>query len=145
MEALYPYALIVHLFCAIIFLGFIFTDVVLFSAVRKKLGDEVANKMFRIITQRGEKIMPLCLILLVITGGMMLSSYINSDVGYFTSNLQKILWLKVLLAGIVLLMVIISLSCKFLKIHNPLANIIHPAALFLGFGIVLCAKLAFYL
>ena len=52
MEALYPYALIVHLFCAIIFLGFIFTDVVLFSAVRKKLGDEVANKMFRIIAQR---------------------------------------------------------------------------------------------
>ena len=145
MEALYPYALIVHLFCAIIFLGFIFTDVVLFSAVRKKLGDEVANKMFRIITQRGEKIMPLCLILLVITGGMMLSSYINSDVGYFTSNLQKILWLKVLLAGIVLLMVIISLSCKFFIILNPLANIIHPVALFLGFGIVLCAKLAFYL
>lgn len=145
MEALYPYALIVHLCCAIIFLGFIFTDVVLFSAVRKKLGDEVANKMFGIITQRGVKIMPLCLILLVITGGMMLSSYINSDVGYFTSNLQKILWLKVLLAGIVLLMVIISLSCKFLKIHNPLANIIHPVALFLGFGIVLCAKLAFYL
>ena len=145
MEALYPYALIVHLCCAIIFLGFIFTDVVLFSAVHKKLGDEVANKMFRIITQRGVKIMPLCLILLVITGGMLLSSYINSDVGYFTSNLQKILWLKVLLVGIILLMVIISLSCEFLKIHNPLANIIHPVVLFLGFRIVLCAKLAFYL
>lgn len=145
MEALYPYVLIAHLFCAIIFLGFIFTDVVLFSAVRKNLGDDVANKMFGVITQRGIKIMPLCLILLIITGGIMLSSYINSDVGYFTSALQKILWLKVLLAGIILLMVIVSLSCKFLKIRNPLANIIHPVVLFLGFSIVLCAKLAFYL
>ena len=145
MEALYPYALIVHLCCAIIFLGFIFTDVVLFSAVRKKLGDEVADKMFGAITQRGVKIMPPCLLLLVITGGMMLSSYANSSVGYFTTTLQQILWLKVALVGVIVAMVITSLSCKFLKIRNPIGKIIHPVVLVLGFVIVVCAKLAFYL
>ena len=52
MEALYPYFLLVHLVCAIIFLGFIFTDVVLLTPIRKVLGDEFANKMFSIICKR---------------------------------------------------------------------------------------------
>lgn len=144
MAALYPYFLIVHLICAIIFLGFIFTDVVLFSAVRKKLGDEMADKMFGAISSRGVKIMPLCLLLLVITGGGMLSIYVNSSVGYFETSQQQFLMFKVLLALLIVAMVITSLSCKFLGKRNPIGKIIHPVALILGFGIVLCAKLAFY-
>lgn len=58
MEAIYPYMLTLHLLCAIIFLGFIFTDVVLLSPLKKALGDELADKIFGIISKRGVKIMP---------------------------------------------------------------------------------------
>ncbi len=145
MEALYPYFLTIHLICAIIFLGYIFTDVILLTPLRKALGDDIANKVFGIIVKRGVKIMPLCLLLLILSGGAMISRYIGSTQGIFESTLQILLMIKVFLALCIVVMVIISLSCKFLKLKNPLANIIHPLALILGFFIVILAKMAFYL
>lgn len=144
METMYPYFLTIHLVCAIIFLGYIFTDVVLLSPLRNILGDEIANKVFSSISQRGIKIMPLCLVLLVISGGAMISRYIGMDKGYFESNLQILLMLKIFLAFCIVSMVITSLSCKFLNLKNPLSKIIHPLALIFGAGIVLLAKIAFY-
>ena len=38
MEQIYPYVQIVHLICAIIFLGYIFFDVVIFSRLKGALG-----------------------------------------------------------------------------------------------------------
>lgn len=143
MEALYPYLLIVHICCAIIFLGYIFTDVVLLSPLRKILGNEIANRVFSIITQRGVKIMPFCLLLLILSGGAMISRYIGGGHGYFDTPLQILLIVKMCLALCILLMVIISLSCKFLGFKNPLANVIHPIVLILGFMIVVLAKVAF--
>ena len=145
MEALYPYFLLVHLVCAIIFLGFIFTDVVLLTPIRKALGDEFANKMFSIIGKRGGKIMPFCLLLLVLSGGAMISRYIGSDIGYFSTHLQQLLVLKTFLALLIVLAVITSLTFHYiLKKPNPLAKIIHPLALILGLFIVILAKFAFY-
>ena len=144
MELLYPYFLTLHLICAIIFLGYIFTDVVLLTPIRKYVGDEIADKIFSVISKRGVKIMPLCLALLVLTGGAMISRYIGSVQGYLQTPLQILLVSKMCLALIIVLMVIISLSCKFLKLKNPLAKVIHPIALSLGFIIVVLAKVAFY-
>lgn len=145
MEALYPYFLLVHIVCAIIFLGYIFTDVVLLSPIRRLLGDDIANKVFSIIAKRGTKIMPLCVLLLLLTGGAMVTRYISPSLGFFDSNLQMLLSIKVILALLIIAMVVTSLSCKFLGLRNPLANIIHPAVLVLGAFIVILAKLAFYL
>lgn len=52
--------------------------------------------------------------------------------------------IKALLAFIIFIMVCVSLSCKVLGVRNPLAGIIHPLALILGFCIVVLAKAAFY-
>ncbi|MCX2717541.1 copper resistance protein CopD [Helicobacter sp. MIT 21-1697] len=145
MEILYPYFLTLHLLCAIIFLGYIFTDVVLLTPLRKILGDEIADKVFGAISKRGVKIMPLCVALLVITGGAMISRYIGSVQGYVQTPLQILLVIKMCLALCIVVMVTISLSCKFLKLKNPLAKVIHPIALFLGLLIVLLAKAAFYI
>ncbi|HCD73358.1 MAG TPA: copper resistance protein CopD, partial [Helicobacter sp.] len=57
---------------------------------------------------------------------------------------QIFLLIKMCLAFAIVLMVVISLSCKFLGLKNPLAKVIHPIALFLGLFIVLLAKVAFY-
>lgn len=145
LDTLYPLFLTVHLICAIIFLGFIFTDVILLSVIKKYFSEEIVNKFFYAISSRGVKIMPLCLFLLVITGGAMITHYIGIEKGFFDTALQQLLMLKVLFAILIVIMVIISLSFRFfIKRRNPLAKIIHPLALIFGFFIVLCAKFAFY-
>lgn len=40
MQTLYPFFLTTHLLCAIVFLGFIFTDVVLLSILRLTLDND---------------------------------------------------------------------------------------------------------
>lgn len=142
---MYPYFLVVHVICAIIFLGYIFSDVVLLTPIRKAVGDEVADKVFSVISKRGTKIMPLCVLLLVLSGGAMMSRWLNSDIGFFNTKLQILLSIKIALALAIVAMVAVSLSFKFIiKRKNPLAKIIHPLALILGFFIVVLAKLAFY-
>ena len=145
MDSLYPYFLLAHIVCAIIFLGFIFTDVVLLSPIRRLLGDEVADKVFAIISRRGVKIMPLCLVLLFLSGGAMISRYVGSTQGFFETPMQVMLVVKMLLAFAIMGMVIISLGCKFLGVRNPLGRVIHPIALCLGFIIVVLAKMAFFI
>lgn len=145
MEAMYPYFLVVHILCAIIFLGYIFSDVVLLTPIRKAVGDEVADKVFSVISKRGTKIMPICVLLLVLSGGAMMSRWLNFDMGFFNTKLQILLSIKIILALAIVAMVVTSLSFKFIiKKRNPLAKIIHPIALILGFFIVVLAKLAFY-
>lgn len=144
METIYPYLLIVHICCAIIFLGYIFTDVVLLTPLKKLLDKEMAEEIFARISRRGVKIMPLCVLLLLLSGGAMISRYIGGIDGYFDSSLQVLLIIKMCLALCIATMVVVSLSCKFLGLKNPLAKIIHPVALVLGLVIVILAKMAFY-
>lgn len=146
MDMLYPYFLTIHLICAIIFLGFIFVDVVLLTPIRKILGDEFANQMWSVISKRGGKIMPFCLLVLVLSGGAIISRYIGSEIGYWNTTLQQLLVLKAFLALLIFFAVLVSLTFHYLlKKSNPLAKIIHPLALILGLFIVILAKFAFYL
>lgn len=45
MQAIYPYAQIVHLFCAIIFIGYLFFDVVVMKFVAKHITKAEFSKM----------------------------------------------------------------------------------------------------
>ena len=87
MQAIYPYAQLIHLICAIIFVGFLFFDVIIFSRAKAKLPAEIAQKAQQAISSVAIKIMPLCVLLLVLTGGMMMRSWVGSKAGgYFESN-----------------------------------------------------------
>ncbi|MDY5556571.1 copper resistance protein CopD [Helicobacter sp.] len=144
MESLYPYFLIVHLMCAIIFLGYIFCDVILLSPVRKKLGDEIADKVSSVISTRS-KFMPLCFLLLLLSGGAMLSQYINFEAGFFRTQTQQFLVIKTILALVIGAMILISLTFFYiLKKPSPFRKNIHHIVLGIGILIVLLAKLAFY-
>lgn len=144
MNLMYPYFLLIHLFCAIIFLGYLFCDVFLFSQVRKFLGDEFANKISCVMSKRTQW-MPLCFLLLIVTGMAMISQYIGTELGYFSTTLQQFLVLKSILALGIALMILISLGFYYLlKKPSPLRKIIHPLALTLGVIIVILAKFAFY-
>lgn len=136
---------IVHLICAIIFLGYIFFDVVIFSRLKGVLGADF-ERVKKAIGSRAIKIMPVCLFTLIITGGMMMSRWVGSaNGGYFGTPLQKIFMLKVTLALIIAVCVAINLSCRAMGRPAPefLRANIHKIALTFGFIIVLCAKLMF--
>ncbi|GAA7178303.1 CopD family copper resistance protein [Helicobacter pylori] len=145
MDAIYPYVLVVHLLCAIIFIGYLFFDGVIFPNVKKMFGEEFANKANTGITQRAVKIMPLCVLGLVLTGGMMLSQYMGGDKGWCETPFQKTLMLKVILALSIFLLVLFSLSCKFLGKKNPIGKYIHPIALTFGFLIAILAKTMWFI
>lgn len=144
MDALYPYFLCLHLICAIIFLGFIFADVFLLKPTQKALGIEGAKFMQKMM-QRGIKIMPICVLLLVLSGGAMISRYISVE-SFWDSTLQKLLMIKVILALLIVCLVLNALCFKLiLKRENPLAAHTHKIVLVLGLFIVIFAKLAFFL
>ena len=144
MQNLYPYAQIVHLFCAIIFVGYLFFDVVILKAASKKMPPELAQKAKQAIDSVAVRIMPICVLLLVLTGGMMMSNWVGSKAGgYFETNLQVAFMIKFFLAMVIVAAVIVNLSCKFIfKRPSPLGNI-HPIALTLAVAIVLLAKVMF--
>lgn len=139
MQSLYPYALIVHMFCAIIFIGYLFFDVVIFSKAKKQLPNDVAQRISMAIGSVAVKIMPFCVLLLVLSGGMMVSNFIGKG-SYFDTNLQKILILKVALALVIVFLVVTTLTFKFiLKKPAPFGNI-HTIVLAICLVIAFCAK-----
>jgi len=140
----YTLILIIHLLSAIIFIGFIFADVIVFPAVKNKLGVEFHTKMIEAIVGRGLKIYPPIVILLMATGGYMFSKYVNSELGYFETSMQVLLWIKLAFVVLIVLGVIYTMYCKLTK-NQPLAfmNYFHSYALVLGIAIVILAKVMF--
>ena len=144
MQTLYPYFLTIHLLCAIVFLGFIFCDVVLLSMLKRTLGENALQVMMR----RGTKIMPICVLLLVLTGGAMMTQYLDFGsglAGLFGTPLQALLSIKIILALIIVGFVINALAHRLvLKKPNPLGACTHKIVFVLGFFIVVLAKFAFF-
>ena len=105
---------------------------------------ELVQKAKQAISSSAIKIMPICLLLLVLSGGMMMSSWVGSKAGgYFETNLQIAFMIKFFLAMVIVAAVIVNLSCKFIfKRPSPLGDI-HPIALTLAVLIVLLAKVMF--
>lgn len=135
---------IIHLLCAIIFIGFIFADIFIFPAVKKKFGEETYDKMMNAIISRGIKIYPLIVIILITSGGYMFTKYINSEVGFFNTPSQILLLIKVFLVLLIVLGVIYTIFCKLTKIE-PISFMkhFHTYALILSIIIVILAKLMF--
>jgi len=145
MEAIYPYANIIHLILAIIFLGYVFTDVVIISALKNRFGNDTDKKINQTLGSKSFKIFPISLLIIVLTGGMMMSKYINSNAGFFETDLQKLLLIKIALASIIVFGVVYNLFTKFAgrKKAAFMENHFHKLVLVLGFFIVVLAKMMF--
>ena len=145
MEAIYPYTHIIHLILAIMFLGYVFTDLAVISALKGKFDKENQQKVNQSLGKRSFKIFPVTLLFLVLTGGMMMSKYINSTVGFAESNLQKILLFKIALVTIIVIGVGSNLYIKFTggTKSNFMQNHFHKLVIVLGIFIVIAAKAMF--
>ncbi|WP_419765874.1 MAG: hypothetical protein ACNI28_04435 [Arcobacter sp.] len=140
----YTLVQIIHLLCAIIFIGFIFADVVIFPVIKNKLGEETYTNTINAIVSRGLKIYPPIVLILIASGGYMFTRYINRELGVFNTSLQWILLLKLLLVLLIVLGVIYTMYCKLTK-KEPVAFMqrFHLYALILSIAIVILAKLMF--
>lgn len=145
MDAIYPFANIVHLVLAIMFLGYVFSDVVLISSLKEKVSKETNKEINQTLGAKSFKIFPLSLLVIILTGGMMMSRYINSNAGVFETSLQKLLMLKITLALIIVLGVVYNLYTKLTNKpkHPFMQEHFHKVVLVLGFFIVLLAKWMF--
>lgn len=145
MEVIYPYANLVHLILAIIFLGYVFTDLAVISTLKGKFDKDNQQRINQTLGQRSFKIFPLTLLILILTGGMMMSKYINSEAGFFETDLQKLLVFKIVLVIIIALGVSFNLYTKFTngKKNNFMQHYFHKIVIVLGLGIVVSAKWMF--
>ncbi len=145
MEVIYPYAHIIHLILAIMFLGYVFTDLAVISALKNKFDKENQQKINQSLGKRSFKIFPVSLLFLVLTGGIMMSKYINSTAGFADTNLQKILLFKISLVTIIVIGVGSNLYIKFTggTKSNFMQNHFHKLVIVLGLFIVIAAKAMF--
>ena len=67
MEAIYPFAHVIHLILAIMFLGYVFSDVAIISGVMKKLTGDTKKQIMQEFGKRSFKIFPLSLISLALS------------------------------------------------------------------------------
>ncbi|MBL0707743.1 MAG: hypothetical protein JJW00_01700 [Sulfurimonas sp.] len=145
METIYPYVHIIHLILAIIFIGYVFSDLAVISTLKNKFDKDTQKKIDQTLGKRSFKIFPLALLFLLLTGGMMLSRYMNSDVGFFDTNLQKILMLKIGFVLIIVAGVVLNLYAKMTKSKksNFMEFHFHKLVIVLGLFIVIAAKWMF--
>ena len=140
----YTLVQIIHLFCAIIFIGFVFTDLFVLPVMKKVLKEDEYQKVNVAISSRARMIFPLSLLTLLLSGGYMIAKYINSELGVFNSNLQLLLILKVFLALLIASGVVYSLVNKiFKKTPHPIMKHFHKFVLFSGILIIIIAKIMF--
>ena len=140
----YTLVQIIHLFCAIIFIGFVFADLFVLPAMKKVLNEDEYQKVTAAISRRARMIFPLSLLTLLLSGGYMIAKYINSELGVFNSNLQLLLILKVFLAVLIASGVVYSLVNKiFKKTPHPIMKHFHKFVLFSGIIIIILAKVMF--
>ncbi len=138
----YTFALILHLLCAIIFIGFVFADTFVLPVMKKVLGENELERVMGVVTARARKIFPISVLIIILSGGFMFSSYANSSVGFFDSNLQILLMIKVFLALLIVCGIIYSLSMRALnKKPHPIMKHFHKFVLVIGVIIVVLAKL----
>lgn len=145
MEAIYPYAHIIHLMLAIMFLGYVFTDLAVISTLKSKFKKEDEQKINQELGKRSFQIFPLTLLFLFLTGGMMMSKYINSSAGAFETSLQKILMFKIVLALVIAIGVLSNLYAKFTKKKKStfMEFHFHKLVIVLGVLIVISAQWMF--
>ncbi len=143
----YTIVLITHLSSAIIFLGFVFADVMVLGVLKKEFGKEHFQDIKQTIGSRARKIFPLSVLTLLLTGGFMMSKYINSELGMFNTHLQLLLLVKILFASLIISGVGYSLIQRILKKqpHPHFVKHFHKYVLVLGLGIVILAKSMFVL
>jgi hypothetical protein len=146
MVTYYGLFLVVHLLCAITFVGAVFFEVLVIEPIEKKLPQGIGQQVAEAIPHRVRGFMPIIVGLLYLTGASMFWVQFSARPDFFHTKFGLLLTAKVLLTFIVLGVFIAAMRaarrgtmdpCRFKYTHRIVGTLM--------LGIVLLAKGMFYL
>ncbi|MDO4641888.1 MAG: hypothetical protein Q4A84_09375 [Neisseria sp.] len=145
--SVYAIAHIVHLFCAIAFVGGVLFETLVLSVIHtKQVSRESRREVEKAISRRATRVMPFIVIGLFLSGLAMAHRYLSAFAHPFGSAFSMQLVLKVLLALSVLGHFIIAVrKMRSNTLTVAWSKYIHKAVLCHMILIVLLAKTMFYL
>ncbi len=142
----YAVAHIVHLFCAITFVGGVFFEALVLSVLHSQhVSREARREVERAISQRARRVMPFVVVGVFVSGGFLLTRYADILRDPFASAFGTQLLIKLCLAISVLAHFVIAVT----KMHRGTLTVawskyIHLAVFCQMVGIVFLAKSMFY-
>lgn len=144
--SVYAVAHIVHLFCAIAFVGGVFFEMLVLSAIHgKQVSHEARKEVEQAISRRAVRVMPWIIIGLFASGLAMAHRYAAAFSNPLASSFSMQLSLKVLLAFSVLLHFVVAVSkMRRGTLTVAWSKYIHRAVFCHVLLIVLLAKTMFY-
>lgn len=158
---------LIHLLCAVLFVGAVAMEVLILEPVRKVIGDEVFQRVEFYLFRRIRRTYPLAVIPLYVTGFYMYFGYMDSAGGFDALLASKFGQLLTLKMGFALGLLTIFASSPFLfmrsKSRSVLENfkhfvvvtggpedfridrfeVVHYLAMGFGFAIIILAKVMF--
>lgn len=141
----YAWGHIIHLFCAFVFVGAVFFEVLILESARKQVPEHYMVAIQQGIMQRARKVMPLVVATLFISGIYMASHYLNSKENWFSSSFSTLLTLKIIVACSVLIHFITAITLSIRgKMRSRYFKFIHLSVFTHMIFIVLLAKGMFY-
>lgn len=146
MSSLYSYAHIVHLFCAITFVGGVFFETLVLSAIHsKRVSREARREVERALSHRAVRVMPIVVLGVFLSGLTMAHRYWDVLQHPFNGAFGTQLLAKITLALSILVHFVIAVyKMKTHTLTVTWSKYIHTAVLIQMVLIVLLAKTMFY-
>lgn len=146
MSTLYPYAHIIHLFCAIAFVGGVIFEALILSAIHSKdVSREARKEAESVIGRRAVRVMPWIVLGVFTSGLVMAHRYAELLRQPFASAFAIQLFCKIILAfGILCHFIVAVYKIRTQTLTLAWSKYIHRAVLTQMLLIVLLAKTMFY-
>ena len=144
MAAWYPLILLLHLACAIVFVGAVAFEVLVLESLHRSLGPELMERIEAAVMARVRRFMPVVVALLFLSGFALFDIRCNGFACLGTT-FGWLLSLKVVLAACVLAVFVGAIRAGLRGSMDPCRfRNTHRIVLALMAGIVVLAKLMFY-
>jgi uncharacterized protein len=145
MAQYYGLFLIIHVLCAITFVGAVFFEVLVIEPLEKTLPDGLGEKLAEAIPAHVRKFMPYVVALLFLTGAAMYWVQYSIRPDFFSSRFGWLLTAKVVLAFAVLGVFVASVRASIKGTMDPCRfRYTHRIVAVLMLAIVILAKGMFY-
>ena len=115
MELVYKITLVVHLLCAMLFIGWGFAKLFVITPMREVLSCETYASVQGALSKKVWKIYPANMMVLILTGSFLFTKYVSFSEGLFPSIFQTMLIIKAILAYGIGTKVVYSITKRLLS------------------------------
>ena len=142
----YPWVVLVHLACAIVFVGAVAFEVLVLEALHKHFDTSTLQRLEEAVMIRARRFMPIVVLLLFVSGGLLFDLHCNGLRCIGTTRFGWFLLLKAVLAlGVLGVFVNASWAGARSRMGVCRFRYTHRIVLAMMMGIVFLAKAMFYL